>query len=154
MNISIMTGISAMRTAPNLELLTKLPSDGLVMSSGRKQIYNAYVSGMRDISKIATATKLSDSFVGVTLRRLSETGKIKRKIDTTRSDVTGKMRRKEKCLNFIKGGMLDVTLLTENMGLSRGATCKYLLELRADGKIVYMPGKLKTPAVIKMKDAA
>ena len=154
MNVSIMTGISAMRKAPDLSLITQLPSDGLVMSSGRKRIYNAYVSGMRDISNIATATKLSDSFVGVTLRRLSEVGMIDREIDTTRSDVTAKVKRKLKCFNLIKGGIVNVTKLTESMGLSRGATCKYLLELRGDGKIVYMPGSLKKAAIIKIKEAA
>ena len=152
MNISMMAGIDAIRKAPNLSLITQLPSDGLVMSSGRKRIYNAYVAGMRDIENIAKSTKLSDSFVGVTLRRLSEVGMIKREINMKKGGVEGKQKRKVKCLNLIKSGVVDVAKLTESMGLSRGATCKYLLELRGDGKIVYMPGSLKKTAIIKIKE--
>ena len=104
-----MTGISAFRTAPNLNLITQLPSDGLVMSSGRKRIYNAYVAGMRDIENIAKSTKLSDSFVGVTLRRLSEVGMIKREINMKKGGVEGKVKRKVKCLNPPKADQSPIT---------------------------------------------
>ena len=155
MNVSMKMWIDAYRHAPDTTKIKKYEEKAvLTMSPGRIKILNAYRAGLTKVKDLEKVTKMSSSFIGVTLRRFVETGMIKRETNFDRMDVKGKIQRKAICLGLIESGSKDITSIMESMELSRAAVCRYLLELRDDGKVVYIPGKMNEAAVIIFKEAA
>ena len=149
--ISMMAGIGAMRKTPNIKSIKVLPSDKLVMSPARIKIYNAYMSGVTDVKKIIDIAKTSDSFTRISLRQFADQGMIK----LERNPVSlGRRERKAECLTLVNCGEYDIPKLSEKVKVSIGAIRKYLLELKAEGMVIYHPGKANSKYTLYAKEAA
>lgn len=144
--------IDAYRRAPDTTRIKAPKKDKInSMSTGKRKVYDAYLSGLRKIKDIAELIKMSYSYVGTTLRQLSDQGLIKLHLTPV---MLGRKERKAECLSLIVGGDCDMNNLAKVIDVSIGVIRKYAAELMCEKKVVYHAGIGATKYTLYAKEVA